>query len=194
VKFLIRPRINADKRKSDSLLSAFIRVHPRLILFSLALSSCGYHVAGKADLVPKSVHTIAIPAFSNITTRYKLTDHLPEAITREFIARTRYQIVTDTSQADAVLRGAIVNYVAYPTTIDQQTGRASGLQVNVTLQVTLTERATGKVIFTRPSFEVHQRYELSIKAGAYFDESDAALDRLSRDVARDLVSSILENF
>jgi outer membrane lipopolysaccharide assembly protein LptE/RlpB len=194
VKFLIRPRINADKRKSDSLLSAFIRVHPRLILFSLALSSCGYHVAGKADLVPKSVHTIAIPAFSNITTRYKLTDHLPEAITREFIARTRYQIITDTSQADAVLRGAIVNYVAYPTTIDQQTGRASGLQVNVTLQVSLTERATGKVIFTRPSFEVHQRYELSIKAGAYFDESDAALDRLSRDVARDLVSAILENF
>jgi outer membrane lipopolysaccharide assembly protein LptE/RlpB len=194
VKFLIRPRINANKRKPDSLLSAFIRVHPRLILFSLALSSCGYHVAGKADLVPKTVHTIAIPAFSNITTRYKLTDHLPEAITREFIARTRYQIITDTSQADAVLRGAIVNYVAYPTTIDQQTGRASGLQVNVTLQVSLTERATGKVIFTRPSFEVHQRYELSIKAGAYFDESDAALDRLSRDVARDLVSAILENF
>jgi hypothetical protein len=186
--------MNANKRKSDSFLFAFIRVHLRLIGFSVALSSCGYHVAGKADLVPKSVHTIAIPAFSNITTRYKLTDHLPEAITREFIARTRYQIITDTSQADAVLRGAIVNYVAYPTTIDQQTGRASGLQVNVTLQVTLTERATGKVIFTRPSFEVHQRYELSIKAGAYFDESDAALDRLSRDVARDLVSSILENF
>jgi len=160
----------------------------------LSLTSCGYHVAGKADLVPKSIHTIAIPAFANITTRYKLTDHLPGAITREFIARTRYQIINDPTQADAVLRGSIVNYVAYPTTIDQQTGRASGLQVNVTMQVTLTERATGKVIFSRPNFDVHQRYELSLTAGAYFEESDAALDRLSRDVARDLVSSILENF
>ena len=194
MKLLIRPQMNADERRSNSFLSAFIGVHPRLIMFSLALTSCGYHVAGKADLVPKTVHTIAIPPFGNITTRYKLTDHLPEAISREFITRTRYQIVNDQNQADAVLRGAIVNYVAYPTTVDQQTGRASGLQVNVTLQITLTERATGKVIYSRPSYEVHQRYELSINANTYFEESDAALDRLARDVARDLVSSILENF
>ncbi len=191
MKILNRPRMNTDEH-GFNFPSVFIRFYPWLIMFSL--SSCGYHVAGKADLVPKSIHTIAIPAFANITTRYKLTDHLPGAITREFIARTRYQIINDPTQADAVLRGSIVNYVAYPTTIDQQTGRASGLQVNVTMQVTLTERATGKVIFSRPNFDVHQRYELSITAGAYFEESDAALDRLSRDVARDLVSSILENF
>jgi outer membrane lipopolysaccharide assembly protein LptE/RlpB len=195
VSFLSRPLMNADERGSDTFSSAFIRVHPRLILLcSLVLSSCGYHVAGKGDLVPKSVHTIAIPAFSNITTRYKLTDHLPEAITRELISRTHYQIVNDPNQADAVLRGAVVNYVAYPTIFDQKTGRASGLQVNVTLQITLTERATNKVIFSRPNFEVHQRYEISSPANTYFDESDAALDRLSRDVARDVVSAILENF
>jgi outer membrane lipopolysaccharide assembly protein LptE/RlpB len=194
VKFLSRPLINADERRYASFSSAFIRVHLRLILLPLVLTSCGYHVAGKADLVPKTVHTIAIPPFGNITTRYKLTDHLPEAISREFISRTRFQIVNDQNQADAVLRGAIVNYVAYPTTVDQQTGRASGLQMNVTMQITLTERATGKVIYSRPSFEAHQRYELSINASTYFEESDAALDRLAHDVARDLVSSILENF
>ena len=82
MKVLSRPRINADKRKSSVFLFAFIRVHLRLILCSAALTSCGYHVAGKADLVPKTVNTIAIPAFGNITTRYKLTDHLPEAISR----------------------------------------------------------------------------------------------------------------
>lgn len=166
-----------------------------LPVLGFALTSCGYHVAGKADLVPKSIHTIAIPAFTNITTRYKLTDHLPEAISREFIARTRYQIVNDPQAADAVLRGSVINFIAYPTVIDQQTGRASGLAVSVTMQVSLVERATGKVIFTRPSFDVRQRYEISVvSATAYFDESDAALDRLSRDVARDVVTAILENF
>ncbi|HEV2689618.1 MAG TPA: LptE family protein [Bryobacteraceae bacterium] len=157
--------------------------------------SCGYHVAGKADLVPKSVHTIAIPPFGNITTRYKLTDHLPQAIGHEFIARTRYQIVTDQNAADAILRGAVISYVAYPTTIDQATGRAAGLQVIVTMQISLVERATGKVLFTRPSFDSRQRYEISTtSATAYFDESDASLERLSRDVARDVVTAILENF
>jgi hypothetical protein len=76
----------------------------------LLASSCGYHTGGHGDLIPKTVHTIAIPAFSNVTTRYKLTDQLPEAITREFISRTRYRIVKDTSAADAILDGAVLSY------------------------------------------------------------------------------------
>lgn len=159
------------------------------------LGSCGYHVAGRADLVPKSVHTVAIPAFANATVRYRLTDHLPQAISREFIARTRYQIIHDPEQADAVLRGSVINYVAFPILFDQVTGRTSGLQINVTMQVSLVERATGKVIFTRPNFEMHQRYEIAVTNDrAYLEEDEGAIDRLSRDVARDLVSAILENF
>jgi RNase P/RNase MRP subunit p29 len=165
------------------------------LLCAAAFSSCGYHVAGKADLVPKSIHTIAIPPFANATIRYKLTDLLPEAISHEFIARTRYQIVNDPEQADAVLRGTIVNFVQYPIVFDQATGRASGLQVNVIMQVSLVERTTGKVIFSRPNFEQHDRYEISVtNTNQYFEEIGPALNRLSRDVARDLVSAILDNF
>jgi outer membrane lipopolysaccharide assembly protein LptE/RlpB len=166
-----------------------------MLMLALVLPGCGYHVAGKADLVPKEVHTIAIPAFTNVTTRYKLTDRLPQAIGREFIARTHYEIVNDPDQADAVLRGAVINYVVYPILFDQQTGQASGLQVNVTMQINFVQRVSGKIIFSRPNYEMHQRYEISVTSSRqYFDESDEALNRLSRDVARDLVSSILENF
>jgi Lipopolysaccharide-assembly len=168
-----------------------------VFVFSLAglLASCGYHVAGKGDLVPKNIQTIAIPPFSNVTLRYKLTDRLPEAISQEFITRTRYKIVADPNQADAVLRGAVVNFVSFPILFDQTTGRASGLQVNVTIQVSLTERATGKVIYSRPNYEYHDRYEISVtNTNQYFEESVTALERLSHSVARDLVSSILDNF
>jgi lipopolysaccharide assembly LptE-like protein len=161
----------------------------------LPLASCGYHVAGKADLVPKNIHTIAIPPFGNTTLRYKLTDRLPEAISQEFIARTRYQIINDATQADAVLRGAVVNFIAYPILFDQVTGRASGLQVNVTMQVSLTERATGKVIYSRPNYEYHDRYEISVtNTNQYFEESGPALERLCHSVARNVVTSILDNF
>ena len=88
-----------------------------------------------------------------------------------------------------------MNYVAYPVIFDQASGRASGLQIIVTMRVTLTERATGKVLFTRPSFDVRQRYEISTtNTTQYFEESATALDRLCGDVARDVVSAILENF
>ncbi len=161
----------------------------------LALASCGYHVAGQANLVPKTVHTVAVPPFANATVRYKLSDLLPEAIGRELISRTKYQIINDPTQADAVLRGTVINYLAYPTLIDQATGRTSGLQINVRLDVSLVERSTGKVIFARPILDVRERYELSVTNNIqYFDESGAAVERLSKDVARDVVSSILENF
>jgi hypothetical protein len=165
------------------------------LLLMVFLVSCGYHVSGQGDLLPTNIHTISIPAFDNITVRYRLTDRLPEALTREFIARKRYQIVSDPAEADAVLRGAITNFIAYPTTFDQTTGRASGLQANVTMRITLTAR-DGKVLFSRPSFEAKQQYEISTVADyrVYFDESETALDRLSRDVARGVVSAILENF
>ena len=166
-----------------------------LIGAGVALGSCGYHEVGQANLVPKTIHTIAVPAFANATVRYKLSDLLPEGISRELIARTHYQVVNDPTQADAVLKGTVINYLAYPTLIDQATGRTSGLQINVRLDVSLVERSTGKVIFTRPNFEAHERYELSVTNNIqYFDESGAAVQRLSRDVARDVVSAILENF
>jgi hypothetical protein len=42
--------------------------------------------------------------------------------------------------------------------------------------------------------EFKQRYEIAVDQKAYLDESDVALDRLSRDVARTVVSSVLEAF
>lgn len=164
------------------------------ILGLTALSSCGYHVAGKGELIPTTVKTVAIPAWGNVTTRYKLTDHIPEAISREFLTTTRYKVVNDVNQADMVLRGAVIRYSAFATVVDRDTGRATVVELHLLLQVTLTERATGKVLFTRPSFEIRERYEISGNPQQYFDESDAALDRASQEAARNVVSSILNNF
>ena len=168
----------------------------RLLLCAVALFSagCGYHVSGRSDLLPASVKTIAIPAFGNITGRYRLTDLMARSLTREFITRTRYQVIADENQADAVLKGAVVNYLSFPNVVDQNTGRSAGVQVLVVLQLSLYEKATGKVIYTQPSMEVRNRYEIAIDPQAYFEESDLALERVSRDVARAVVSSVLEAF
>jgi hypothetical protein len=161
---------------------------------AMALAGCGYHTGGKADLLPKTVKTIAIPAFGNVTARYKLSERLPADLTREFISRTRYRVVADPREADAVLTGAIVNFAAYPTIFDPTSGRGTGVQTIVVLQLSLIERATGAVLFSRPGMEVRERYEISVDPRAYFDESTTALERLSRDVARTVVSAVLENF
>jgi hypothetical protein len=155
---------------------------------------CGYHVAGRADLLPKSIKTIAIPSFGNLTVRYKLAERLPAETGREFLRRTRYNIVADPNVADAVLEGTVISYNAYPTVFDPATGRAAGIQVHVVLQLRLIDRPSGKVLFDRPALEARQRYEISVDQVAYLEESVVALDRLSREVARTVVSAVLENF
>ncbi len=159
-----------------------------------ALSGCGYHVSGHSNILPKSVKTIAITAFGNNTTSYRLSDRLSGSLTREFISRTRYNVVADPNAADAVLTGSVNTIQTYPTIFDPATGRAAGVQTIVNLNVTLTERATGKTLFARAGMEVRERYEISVDQRAYFDESSTALERLSRDVARTLVSAVLETF
>lgn len=165
------------------------------LIAALVSASCGYRVAGRADLMPKHVRTIAVPAFKNLTTRYQLTERLPSAIGREFLSRTRYQVVAEAEAADAVLEGTVEKYNAWPTIFDPATGRASAVQISVTLSVALRERATGQLLFARNHFEVRERYEISaVDQKAYFEESETALERLSRDVARSVVSAVLERF
>jgi hypothetical protein len=168
---------------------------PTLLIFlALLCSSCGYTVAGRGETLPKTLHTIAIPAFANITTRYKLSDRMPEAISREFITRTRYRPVSDPNQADAILHGSVNNYTSFPVVFDPTTNRAAAVEVHVILQVSLVERATGKVLFDRPRLEISERYEISLDPTQYFEESDNALDRASTVVARQVVSAILNAF
>lgn len=163
-------------------------------LLACLANSCGYHVADRGALIPTTVKTIAVPAFANATPRYKLSDQIPEAIKRELIARTRYKLVSDPSRADAVLKGTVMIYGSNPTVIDTTNNRAGVADLRLTLQVSLVERATGKILFNRPSFEVHESYEISEDPGQYFEESDTALSRVSKQAAQQVVTAILDNF
>jgi Lipopolysaccharide-assembly len=158
-----------------------------------ALSSCGYHVGSTTNLLPKTVQTIAIPAFTNISTVYKVTDMLSEAVTREFISRTKYHITADPGTADATLQGAVTQVSTFPTVYDPVTFRAANVEVHVNIRVRLVDRA-GKVLFERTGMDVRERYEVSVDPKVYFDESEVAMSRLSRDVAKTIVSAVLENF
>jgi len=165
-----------------------------LIMFAaLGLTGCGYHVAGKADLVPEEIRTIAILPFNNVSMQYKLSDFLAESVSRELITRTRFKVVADPAKADAILSGAVANLFSSAIVSDPVTARSTGVQMTVMIQARLVD-SKGKVLFERPNIQFNERYEISVDPKQYFDESGPALQRLSRDVAKEIVSAILENF
>lgn len=148
---------------------------------------CGYHTAGHANTVPGTVKAIAIPAFANATSRYKLTDQLPAAIAREFISRTRYRVVADPSGADAILTGSVRK-------VDISQRDQTTVQVTVSMNLTLRETATNTILYERSNMEVRQFYEISTDPAGLFEEGDPAMIRLSRDVGRAVVTGILVDF
>jgi hypothetical protein len=172
----------------------------------LAAASCGYHVGGAADVVPKSIRTISIPAFRSNTTRYRLVDTFPQTIGREFMARTRFRMENDPAVADAVLNGSVLSVIIFPSTTNPASGIPTSITVRVLLTVTLIERATGRVLYTRANWPLTGTYAVAsdatnaagtVVASAthqFFDESGPAFDRLTRDMASQLVSGVVENF
>jgi outer membrane lipopolysaccharide assembly protein LptE/RlpB len=167
-----------------------------LLLSALTLLStaCGYHTAGHSITLPANVQTIAIPAFVNQTQTYKIEQKLTAAVVREMVTRTHYHVLNEPSDsADATLRGTVVSTSTSPLTYDSQTGRASSALVVLTARVTLTDRQ-GKVLYENPSYLFREEYQVSRELSSFFEEDSPALERLSREFARTLVSNVLEGF
>ena len=157
-------------------------------------ASCGYRVAGSTDTIPDRIQRVAVKTFQNATTEYKIEQHLTRWVVREFISRTRYQMVHDDANADATLQGTVLNFLVFPVVFDPRSGRATSVSTITHLHVVLRDRQTGEVLYENPLFEHRERYEVSTSADAYFEEREAALVRTSQGIARDLVSAVISGF
>lgn len=158
------------------------------------LSGCGYHVGGSVNTLPANLHTIAVPALVNKTSKYRIEQRLTEAVVRELLARTSYRVVSDPQAGDAVLQGEVTGLESVPEVYDTTTGRATAMLVTVRMKVWLVDQTTKKELYRNDNFVFRQPYAIATDVPSFFDEQNPALDRLSRDFASRLVTAILEKF
>ncbi|MDD5541846.1 MAG: LptE family protein [Acidobacteriia bacterium] len=163
------------------------------LLLLLAPAGCGYHVAGKANALPPSIRTIAVPTFTNVTIYFKAEQKLTRALLTELISRTKYRVVSSPEGADAVISGRVNNIVATPVIFDSS-GRATTFLITIAISVSMTDPSKKTVYYENKNFNFRDQYEISGDPSQFFQEDTAALDRLSRQFAQTLVSAILENF
>ena len=164
------------------------------LLITLVLAGCGYHTAGNASRLPKSVRTMAVPMFINQTQTYRIEQLLTRDVVREMVGRTHYHVTNDSGQtADVVLKGIVVSALAQPLTYDAQTGRISSAVVTVSMKVSLSDHQ-GRVFFENQNYTFRQQYQVSREVTSFFEEETPALQRMSQDFARTLVSDILEAY
>jgi outer membrane lipopolysaccharide assembly protein LptE/RlpB len=160
----------------------------------LGLSGCGYHTLGAATHLPAGVQTLAVPVFSTHTESYRTEVVMTEAVIREFATRTRFRVTPDErSDADAVLRGTILKESVAPLTYNSATQQSSSFLITMVVSVTLTGR-DGKVLYENKNYVFRQQYQSTMDLPTFLQEDPAAVERLSREFARQLVADVLEGF
>jgi outer membrane lipopolysaccharide assembly protein LptE/RlpB len=164
------------------------------LLIALTMAGCGYHVAGRAANLPSEWKTIAVPAFKNDTASYRIEQRVTEAVIRQFIERTKYRIVQDTESADAVLHGEVLTIETNPVLFNATTGQVTTMLVAVHIKVLLVDNKTQKPVYQNNDMVFRDEYQISTDVQSFFEEQSPALGRMSRDMAAQIVSNIVESF
>lgn len=170
---------------------------------TLALAACGYSLSGRGAFLPDYIRTLGIPMFGNRTPFSPMEQIFTEKVRVEFQSRGRYQVLPVDTGVDGVVRGEIVSIGAAPAGFNpSQQQQASRYRFTVIMGVSFTDTRQQKVLWENPALSFTDEYELASAAsaslaggaGAFIDQERAAVDRLSTDFARSVVSAILEAF
>ena len=170
-----------------------------LLCACVAVSSgCGYALAGRGSFLPASIRTVGIPKLENRSTFFQVEDILTEKIRAEFIGRGKYTVTPEDTGADALLTGEVLGISIVPVNLNEQQ-LASRYLFTVAMKVEFTDTHTQDVIWSNDSLVFRGEYDLQPTAGAFsgetfLDTQRSSMDRIATDVARSVVTAILEAF
>lgn len=165
---------------------------------SLALilaAGCGYHLVGTSSYLPADLQKLYVTKFKNQTSWTDMDQRLTEAVTREWVRRRRFTVVDSPKAADLNLEGVIRAVNISPVRFDQA-GRATEYQMTLVASVQLVDRRGKKpqVLWQDKGFSRRTSYTVDVSAVDYFDRQLEAIDEVSEEFARSLVSAVLEGF
>ena len=180
---------------------AVLRAIPA-VASGLSLAGCGYSLAGRGSFLPDYIRTIGIPLFLNRTAFVTVEQLFTEKVRVEFQSRGRYAVQPTDAGADGVVRGEITGISAVPAGFtDVQL--ATRYRFTVTTGVKFEDATQKKTLWENPALSFSDEYELqsrlslgtgTVNSAAFLEQERAAIERLSTDFARSVVSAILEAF
>ncbi len=185
-----------DPHKRPMDFRLFEKIASLVLGIVLICSACGYRVRGSVGRLPSGVQSLGIPTFRNLTTQYKIEQLISSAVLKEFTLRTRIPVNSSDSGVDSVLLGEIRNISSVPVTFGTQTIGSqtfgSAFLVTVQIGVKLVRLKDSTVIWQNDDFKYSERYVLNANVRDFFSEENPALERLARNFADSLVSTMLD--
>jgi hypothetical protein len=175
-----------------------VAVATLIVAAATLVSGCGYALAGRGSFLPSYIRAIGVPTFANRTTIFNLETLLTDKVRAEFIGRGKYQILPQSTDVDALLTGEITGVNIAPSSFST-TQIASRYAITMSAKIELRDVRAAKILWENPSIFFRQEYEATggtsvTDPSAFFQQDLNALDRMSSEFARTIVSAILEAF
>ena len=162
-----------------------------LIVLTLFLNGCGYHLIGTGSTLPGHLKTIFIPVFTNSSTQPEIHRQLTSAVINSFVTDGRVKVVQN-SQADMVMTGDLF-YYELKTVSFNSNNFATEYIVKLAVNVEVIDKANNK-----PYLKQTLRAEWNYKASSDIvgTESDRleALEQTYRVLGNRLVSLLVNKF
>ena len=164
----------------------------------VATPGCGYSLAGRGSFLPDYIQVIGVPMFTNRTKLFNLETQMTDKVRAELIGRGRYRIVPEATGVDAVLNGELAAVEIQPLSFTNQQ-LASRYVITMVARMELRDVRDNSVLWENPGLVFRQEYEAqsgntALDPNAFFAQDLNALDRMTNDMARTIVSAILEAF
>jgi len=166
-----------------------------LVVAGLATAGCGYALAGRGSSLPSHIKTIAVPPFENKSPVFGVEKPFTDKVRNEIIGRGKY-FVPDATGGDALLLGTVVSMTYQPSGVNEQQ-RGTRYVITVVLSVSLKE-PNGNVLWSNDALTFRDEYEFTsrsaVQGATFVDQERTVLERMSSDVARTVVTAIMEAF
>ena len=148
----------------------------------------------KKNQLPTRIRTIAVPAFQNQALRYKIEHRFTEAVINEIIRRGRgIRVQSEREGADAVVDGVVKSFNFSGVLLDER-GRARIFEVTIVAAVTIRDQVENRVIYDNQNYVFRGEFEFANDPRSFFNEEDPAVQRIARNFAESLVSTLINGF
>lgn len=162
------------------------------VALSMIISVCGYKPSGKGKSLPADIKTIAVPVFQNSSLKYRVEQRFTNAVIEEILKRARaLHVVTTAEDADAVINGDIRGFRAQGLILDDR-GRTRVWNVRIVVSIIVRDLRNHKILFENPRMIFEGEYELSDDPQSFFNEENPAVDRIAKDFAQTIISTVME--
>jgi hypothetical protein len=164
-----------------------------ICLLPLLLLGCGYSFAPQGNYIDKRIQKVYVESFGNKTAQAEIENYVRTAFINQFIQYSRLKVVGSSEAADAVIKGTIINFNTAALSYRANT-LAAEERATVTLELTLREQESGKVIWSSKSIKGTVEYTLEDNINLFPTIRKSALTKLANDTAEKAFNLMMAGF